>query len=54
MEAYQKTVKSMPMPELNEVLAFQANCLFEAKKLDQLFTFLTNNEKYFFRVFIDF
>jgi hypothetical protein len=41
------TTKSLPPPELNEIYAFQANCLYSAGKYDETLKFLATNEKYF-------
>jgi len=40
-----KTNPSLTAPEINEIVAFQANCLFEEKKLKELITFMTSKEK---------
>jgi hypothetical protein len=39
------TAKSLNPSEINEVLAFQANCLCTSGKFDELIKFLLENEK---------
>ena len=40
-----KTTTTLTPPEINEMVAFQANCLFEEGKIDELITFMSENEK---------
>ncbi len=43
-----RTTKALTPPELNEALAFQANCLFAAGKHAEVLAFLKENESYCF------
>lgn len=46
MDSYMKTTKALKKHEINEALAFQANCLLAQKKHDKLLAFLKEKEMY--------
>ena len=41
-----KTTDKLNGSEINEIVSFQANCLFEEKKYDEVINFMKDNEKY--------